>query len=57
MMIWEHECADFNIAFLLITAKLSDVWGLKTLLLSCAVIFLVFSMACGAAQSMVQLVR
>jgi MFS family permease len=49
-------CADLNIAFLLITAKLSDIWGLKTLLLSCAVIFLSFSMACGAAQSMVQLV-
>jgi MFS family permease len=40
----------------MITAKLSDVWGLKSLLLSCAMIFLIFSMACGAAQSMVQLV-
>ena len=37
-------------------AKLSDVWGLKILLLSCATIFLVFSMACGVAQSMVQLI-
>lgn len=40
----------------MITAKLSDVWGLKTLLLSCAVIFLIFSMACGAAQTMLQLI-
>jgi MFS family permease len=39
----------------MITAKLSDIWGLKNLLISCAAIFLVFSMACGAAQSMVQL--
>ncbi|KAF2832199.1 MFS general substrate transporter [Ophiobolus disseminans] len=43
-------------SFLMITAKLSDIWGLKTLLISCAAIFLIFSMACGAAQSMVQLI-
>ncbi|KAH8731405.1 major facilitator superfamily domain-containing protein [Phaeosphaeriaceae sp. PMI808] len=43
-------------SFLMITAKLSDIWGLKILLLSCAFIFLIFSMACGGAQSMVQLV-
>jgi MFS family permease len=39
----------------MITAKLSDVWGLKTVLLACAVIFLVFSIACGVAQTMTQL--
>jgi MFS family permease len=55
MMIYDVDYADFDIAFLLITAKLSDVWGLKNLLLSCAIIFLTFSMACGGAQSMVQL--
>jgi MFS family permease len=54
-MIHDNEHANSDIAFLLITAKLSDVWGLKSLLLSCAVIFLIFSMACGVAQSMVQL--
>ncbi|KAH7077231.1 putative MFS multidrug transporter [Paraphoma chrysanthemicola] len=43
-------------SFLMITAKLSDIWGLKNLLISCAAVFLVFSMACGAAQSMVQLI-
>lgn len=43
-------------AFLMITAKLSDIWGLKSLLLLCASIFLVFSMACGGAQTMTQLV-
>jgi|TARA_R110002003_G_scaffold97_36_gene8015 MFS family permease len=57
--IHELEChlndADPDLAFLMITAKLSDIWGLKNLLISCAAIFLVFSMACGAAQSMVQL--
>jgi len=39
----------------MITAKLSDVWGLKTMLLACGAIFFVFSMACGAAQTMTQL--
>ena len=40
----------------MITAKLSDVWGLKTVLLASGAIFLVFSMACGAAQTMTQLI-
>lgn len=44
------------VAFLLITAKLSDVWGLRSLLVSSAAVFLIFSMACGAAQSMTQLI-
>lgn len=39
----------------MITAKLSDVWGLKTVLLACGAIFFVFSMACGVAQTMTQL--
>jgi MFS family permease len=42
-------------SFLMITAKLSDVLGLKTTLLACNVFFLVFSMACGGARSMTQL--
>jgi MFS family permease len=40
----------------MITAKLSDIWGLKTVLLTCGAIFLIFSMACGAAQTMTQLI-
>ncbi|ORY11222.1 major facilitator superfamily domain-containing protein [Clohesyomyces aquaticus] len=43
-------------AFLMIVAKLSDVWGLKSILIFCNVFFLIFSMACGAAQSMTQLI-
>ncbi|KAF2809906.1 MFS general substrate transporter [Mytilinidion resinicola] len=43
-------------SFLLITSKLSDVWGIKTVILTCAFIFLVFSMACGGAQTMNQLI-
>ncbi|CAO2648981.1 Nn.00g099300.m01.CDS01 [Neocucurbitaria sp. VM-36] len=43
-------------SFLMMTAKLSDIWGLKNLMLSCAVLFLIFSMACGGAQTMVQLI-
>lgn len=42
-------------SFLMITAKLSDVWGLKIMLIACNVFFLIWSMACGAAQSMEQL--
>jgi MFS family permease len=55
-LLYASTCStDTNLAFLLITSKLSDVWGLKSLLISCAFLFLVFSMACGSAQSMVQL--
>ncbi|CAN9403798.1 unnamed protein product [Alternaria alternata] len=43
-------------SFLMITAKLSDIWGLRTLLLLCASVFLIFSMACGGAQTMTQLI-
>ncbi|KAF2876336.1 major facilitator superfamily domain-containing protein [Massariosphaeria phaeospora] len=43
-------------AFLMITARLTDVWGLKTILLACNIFFLIFSMACGGAQSMIQLI-
>ncbi|KAF2684683.1 MFS general substrate transporter [Lentithecium fluviatile CBS 122367] len=43
-------------SFLMISAKLSDVLGLKTTLLACNVIFLVFSLACGGAKSMTQLI-
>jgi MFS family permease len=42
-------------SFLMITAKLSDVWGLRTILLAFNGFFLVFSMACSAAQTMNQL--
>lgn len=35
---------------------MSDIWGLKSLLLACTIIFFVFSMACGEAQTMVQLI-
>ncbi|KAF1358105.1 MFS general substrate transporter [Lizonia empirigonia] len=48
--------SEYHHCFLMITAKLSDVWGLKTVLLTCGAIFLVFSMACGAAQTMTQLI-
>ncbi|KAF2792728.1 MFS general substrate transporter [Melanomma pulvis-pyrius CBS 109.77] len=43
-------------SFLMITAKLSDIWGLKAILLSCNLFFFVFSMACGGSQSMIQLI-
>ncbi|KAF2474588.1 putative MSF multidrug transporter [Lindgomyces ingoldianus] len=43
-------------AFLMIVAKLSDVWGLKSILIFCNAFFLIWSMACGASQSMTQLI-
>ncbi|OCK80431.1 putative MSF multidrug transporter [Lepidopterella palustris CBS 459.81] len=43
-------------SFLMITAKLSDAWGIKPVLLVCNLFFLAFSMACGAAQTMNQLI-
>ena len=42
-------------AFLMISAKLSDIWGLRTVLIGCNLFFLVFSMACGGSQTMIQL--
>lgn len=42
-------------SFLMIAAKLSDVWGLRTIIFAFNVFFLVFSMACSAAQTMTQL--
>ncbi|KAF2112474.1 major facilitator superfamily domain-containing protein [Lophiotrema nucula] len=43
-------------SFLMILAKFSDVFGVKALLIISNIVFLVFSMACGGAQSMTQLI-
>ena len=43
------------LGFLLLYSKLTDIFGQKSLLILAQVIFLVFSMACGAAQTMNQL--
>ncbi|KZF20982.1 putative MFS multidrug transporter [Xylona heveae TC161] len=42
--------------FLLVYSKLTDIFGQKSLLLLAQFIFLVFSMACGGAQTMTQLI-
>ncbi|CZR45919.1 uncharacterized protein FPRO_14905 [Fusarium proliferatum ET1] len=42
--------------FLLLFSKLTDVFGQKTLLIVAQVIFLISSLACGAAQTMHQLI-
>lgn len=39
----------------IIWAKISDILGRKTCLLAALLLFLIFSAACGAAQSIVQL--
>lgn len=41
--------------FLIIYAKLSDIFGRKIMLLSALLLFTVFSSACGAAQTLLQL--
>ncbi|KAF2690332.1 putative multidrug resistance protein fnx1 [Lentithecium fluviatile CBS 122367] len=43
-------------AFLVILAKLSDQLGRKTILIACLAVFTIFSGACGAAQTMDQLI-
>lgn len=52
-----HERKNNNpvLGVLIIFAKLSDIFGRKSLLLTALFIFLVFSSACGAAQTMPQL--
>ncbi|KPM45187.1 hypothetical protein AK830_g1403 [Neonectria ditissima] len=42
--------------FLLLFSKMTDIFGQKTLLLVAQVIFLIASLACGAAQTMPQLI-
>lgn len=42
-------------SFLMLTAKLSDIFGLRSVLLTFTVVFFVFSMACAGAKSMNQL--
>jgi MFS family permease len=46
-----NEFAGFAVAF----ARLSDVYGRKTMVMTAWVIFTAFSVGCGFAQSMVQL--
>ena len=41
--------------FLIIYSKLSDIFGCKLMLLIAITIFTIFSMACGASDSMVPL--
>jgi MFS family permease len=43
-------------AFMVVLAKLSDIIGRKTVLISCLAVFTIFSGACGAAQTMNQLI-
>jgi MFS family permease len=45
-----------NPAFLLIIAKLSDIFGSKILLIGSNTMFLAFSIACGSAKTMNQLI-
>ncbi|KAF3937745.1 hypothetical protein ABW19_dt0203791 [Dactylella cylindrospora] len=42
--------------FLLLSSKLCDILGIKTMFLAANLIFGVFSVACGAAQNMTQLI-
>lgn len=41
--------------FIIVFAKMSDVYGRKSMLLTTTILFTIFSGACGAAQTMDQL--
>jgi MFS family permease len=41
--------------FLVVVAKLSDTFGRKTLMTFCVSLFIIFSLGCGFAKTMVQL--
>ncbi|KAJ3579323.1 hypothetical protein NPX13_g1242 [Xylaria arbuscula] len=43
-------------AFPILLSKLSDILGRKQVLLSCILLFVIFSGACGASQTLVQLI-
>lgn len=43
------------LGFLIIYAKFSDIFGRKIMLLSALLLFTIFSSACGAAQTLLQL--
>ncbi|TLD25534.1 hypothetical protein PspLS_05725 [Pyricularia sp. CBS 133598] len=45
-----------NTGFLIIYSKLSDILGCKMMLLTALVIFTIFSIACGASNSMISLI-
>jgi len=50
------ESTELNgLGFLIIIAKLSDIFGRKALIQSCLVVFVAFSIGCGAARSLTQL--
>ncbi|KAK4208331.1 MFS general substrate transporter [Rhypophila decipiens] len=44
------------VSFLIIFAKLSDIFGRKQIFLLCLLLFTIFSAGCGAAQTMKQLI-
>lgn len=46
---------NINIAFLMITAKLTDVWGIRAVLLTGNAVFFIFSLACGFSRTINQL--
>jgi MFS family permease len=44
-----------RLGFLVIYAKLSDIFGTKLLILCAVTLFTIFSIACGFARTMLQL--
>lgn len=44
-----------DLGFLIIIAKLSDIFGRKPLIVFTIIIFVIFSAACAAAQTLTQL--
>lgn len=50
-----NQLMHWSIAFVLLLAKLSDILGLKSLILGSNAVFFIFSVACGVARTMDQL--
>lgn len=45
----------FHVAIIVLSSKLSDIYGRRPLLIACMMIFLIASAACSAAQTIQQL--
>lgn len=50
-----ERCSRFCIAVIVIFAKFSDIFGRKLVFMLSTAIFIIFSAACSAAQTIVQL--
>lgn len=55
LFFWRQPIPNSNLGLAVAFARLSDVYGRKTMVLIAWIIFTAFSIGCGAAQTMTQL--